>query len=594
MRSHGGAEYPVLIDFKKLKGKARTSAERRAGIPPTGSFRNFGTARRPLQNEFHPGFGTPAATEALLSKLVKRMSQDYKFKDGTPNRPGEDDNPRIPAGYTYLAQLAGHDMVLNSAALPLIDETKTNLRRRAFMLDTIYGEGPMANEAVFELPRPHRPSPGEPAIKEPNEVLRCRLRLGDTRRAAGEHPPKRGNCTFRDLPRAASEDQSDRPIKGGRPDVLIPDPRNDDNALVSQMTALFHLFHNAVVKTIRDDPNFANAVTAPAGASDFDDQRARCTYRVYERARRAVTAAYRNVLLNDLLPRLVRDEIWALYDKRKLEPLADDAGDSRLPLEFSHAASRLGHAMVRQSYQFGDAFRVEGIRDAVMTSSNGRYWNLPLSENWVIQWSKFFDIANQGKAQLSRRIRPSLNEILLLDSVIPNTYDNPAAADGQHAGLAFRDLKRGAAVRLQSVNAIAARMPKKVIGLSKLLSDKQHRKTTIKAWLEDGSAGFDAPELELLANQPPLFFYLLFEAAEETDGKSFGTLGSVIFADVFATNLGRTQHLIDEATDFVSGETTPDLMVKVFGKDRLPRSMPELVNFTAAVLRMKDVTPKFI
>jgi hypothetical protein len=594
MRSHGGAEHPILVDLKKSTGKARSTLGRGAALPPPDFFRNFGSVKHSVKRKFHPGYGSPRQTEALLCKLVKRMSEDYKFTDGTSNRPGEDDNPRIPAGYTYLAQLAGHDLVLNSAAVPSIDNAKTNLRRRAFMLDTIYGEGPMADEAAYELPKPHRPAPGEPVNREPNEILRCRLRLGDTRRAAGEHPPPRGTCTFRDLPRAASDDQSDRPMQGGRPDVLIPDPRNDDNAMLSQMTALFHLFHNAIVKTIRDDPNFANVAAPPAGADDFDDQPARRTYRVYERARRAATAAYRNVLRNDLLPRLVREEVWELYQKKNFKPLADDARDSRMPLEFSHAAARLGHAMVRQSYRFGDAFRVEGIRDAIMTSSNGRYWNLPLSENWAIQWSKFFDLGDGGTTQFSRRIRPSLNEILLLDSVISNAYIDPAAADDQHAGLALRDLKRGAAVKLQTIDAIVATLPKRAVALSTLLSDKAHRKARINAWLQAGSTAFAAKEIELLADQPPLWFYLLFEAAEESNGTSFGTLGSIIFADVFLAHLGRTRYLIDDARDFVSGETTPELLDKVFGKGRLPGSMPELVRFTAATLRMKDVTPRFI
>jgi hypothetical protein len=81
----------------------------------------------------------------------------------------------------------------------------------------------------------------------------------------------------------------------------------------------------------------------------------------------------------------------------------------------------------------------------------------------------------------------------------------------------------------------------------KLLRDDEFRVSELKDWL--GEKWFDEGEREALALNPPLIFYLLFEAARECDGKHFGTLGSVIVGDVFFNALNRTWDLVHDRGD---------------------------------------------
>jgi hypothetical protein len=68
------------------------------------------------------GLGNDAeATEKMLSRLVTRMRWGgYPWPATGTDAWTSDDNEALPAGYTYLAQLVAHDLVQNTAQLPLI------------------------------------------------------------------------------------------------------------------------------------------------------------------------------------------------------------------------------------------------------------------------------------------------------------------------------------------------------------------------------------------------------------------------------------------------------------------------------------------
>ena len=82
---------------------------------------------------------------------------------------------------------------------------------------------------------------------------------------------RRAGCPFRDIARTPAENVTgiDRSIAGHRvalTEALVADPRNDDHAIMSQLTALFALLHNGLVDIVRrGEP--ATGINANLGAA---------------------------------------------------------------------------------------------------------------------------------------------------------------------------------------------------------------------------------------------------------------------------------------------------------------------------------------
>ena len=97
----------------------------------------------------------------------------------------------------------------------------------------------------------------------------------------------------------------DRSIAGVRvalTEALVADPRNDDHAVMSQLTALFALLHNGLIDIIRrrEDNNGPNGQFGAA-------------YKRFLCAREALTAIYHNIIRNDLMRRVIHPAIYAAY-----------------------------------------------------------------------------------------------------------------------------------------------------------------------------------------------------------------------------------------------------------------------------------------
>jgi len=105
---------------------------------------------------------------------AKQVIPDFSF-DGDLWRAGCKENAVIPAGYTYLAQLMGHDLghTLAASAVPWtahhanesMPNARYNLMENPLTLETIYGKGPVgthglyhAHNCLFRLDKmPHKP-----------------------------------------------------------------------------------------------------------------------------------------------------------------------------------------------------------------------------------------------------------------------------------------------------------------------------------------------------------------------------------------------------------------------------------------------------
>lgn len=227
----------------------------------------------------------------------------------------------IPAGYTYLGQFVDHDITLDETKLnttgDVDPETVENIRTPGLDLDSVYGPGP---------------GEGLPGLGQIFENDGVRLRIGLTSPTLATEPGGPIDGGFpNDVPRNPTDKRA-----------IIGDKRNDENLAVAQTHLAFLKFHNAVVeKMAKDHPHLPNEA-------------------LFKAARTEVVLHYQSIVLTDFLPRVVQHEVLqdVLKNGRKFYT-DDDRGC--MPVEFSAAAYRMGHSMVRPSYEWNRVFNSSEI-----------------------------------------------------------------------------------------------------------------------------------------------------------------------------------------------------------------------------------------
>ncbi len=124
--------------------------------------------------------------------------------------------------------------------------------------------------------------------------------------------------------------------------TCVADPRNDDNLVLAQLVALFACVHNAIASQLSG--------LAPEA--------------VFGYAQAALQCIYHSIIEQDLLPRLLHPAVSGALCERW-----DNDDDCWLwrtdavPLEFTHGAFRIGHAMVRHEYKFTASTRAARDRN---------------------------------------------------------------------------------------------------------------------------------------------------------------------------------------------------------------------------------------
>lgn len=363
---------------------------------------------------------------------------------------GRDDNPNMPAGYTYFGQFVSHDITFDP--ISRLDRQEdpdflNNYRTPRFDLDSIYGRGPQDQPFMYV--------PGKPLFI-----------LG---KAAGSSR----NISEKDLPRNAFGH------------AMIGDPRNDVSVIISQLHLLFLQFHNKVVRALEDNKK---------GFKGND---------LFAEAQRIVTWHYQWVVIHDYLKRLVGEDI--LYQKIP-DPQSATKGKPTItfeyfnwedrvymPIEFSAAAYRFGHCIVRNAYDLN-----ERVKDVPLfgEKNNDLRGSRPLRRDWSIQWDHFLEFPDKAAPQYAHKITPKLSPAL---NQIP-------MARGHIKSVAEANLLRGASMGLPAGQTLARAMG-----------------------IEPAVAGND-----------PLWLYILKEAEKEADGTRLGTMGGHIVAEVllglFATD----------------------------------------------------------
>lgn len=420
-----------------------------------------------------------------------------------------EENFGIPAGYTYLGQFIDHDITFDPASSMQKrndPEALVDFRTPALDLDCLYGRGPEDQPYMYK-----------------DDGVSFLLGAPLTRAGASSKAA--------DLPRSTPQ-----PNDSGARRAIIGDKRNDENVIVSQLQGVFLRFHNAIAARL-DKPTFAQV-------------------------QRLVRWHYQWVVLYDFLPRIVNSKTY----KEVLRHLknvpehelvhgvqtkhvthAHDVGaegqspelkfyhwrnDPFMPIEFSAAAYRFGHSMVRPIYRLSQELKSGGLtgdgRRAIFAGVPGAGLNGfdGFPSEWALDWSLYFEIKNKlgapatgpDRVQPAYKIDPSLvNPLAFLPefSGLPVDNDgNLTPHPGQLPNLALRNLLRGKAMELPSGQDVAMAMGIKPLTNRELrvgkaafgdLDDNPSIQDLIDAAAKQG-------RVSSFERGAPLWFYVLAEA----------------------------------------------------------------------------------
>ena len=438
-----------------------------------------------------------AAAEALVvpfrfsrmgpSGFNRQLGEPNQRKIGQAMTAGGGGASQIPAGFTYLGQFVDHDLTFDKTNVMLGENVSpANLlqaRSPSLDLDSLYGAGP-----------------GDPESAKFYEADGLHLKMGKTVAADGI-PAKDGF----DLPRGAGS------TAAAKRKAIIPDPRNDENLAVAQTHLALIRFHNRVVDTLP-------ASVPPA-------QR-------FAVARKKVIKHYQWMLRTDYLPRIVAPAVVnnVFNQGRKAFEVGVPPIDvPTMPIEFSVAAFRLGHSMIRAAYNwnriFDDGFGSLELLFAFSATSGDLGGNQKLPSTWIADFRRLYDFTEAGRADLAVPVG-KFNRAMRIDTLLVDPLRTLPGLPGGEANLAFRNLARAKMVRLATGQQMATFLKSKGVQLTKLTN----------AQVRDGSNGADLGALTqaqrtALLQSTPLWFYILREA-ELNAGKLKG-VGARIVAETF-------------------------------------------------------------
>ena len=448
-----------------------------------------------------------------LRELGQAMTSDRDHRD--PKDGPDSEESGIPAAFTYFGQFIDHDLTFDPASSLQKQndpDALVDYRTPRFDLDNLYGRGPGEQPYLYQ-------GDGKSFV------------LGAPLTGASEV-----NAGARDLQRNAEAAAR----------ALIGDPRNDENVIVSQFQGLMHRFHNRVVA---DNPTWS-----------------------FEKIQRTVRFHYQWVLLHDFLPTIVDAGVLA-----SILPTASDgtcvvdadnlsyfkARDfAFMPLEFSAAAYRFGHSMVRPGYRLNDGVppAPDGSRHAddtllgIFRDPHGndlRGFKAPKSK-WAIDWRRLIDLTPMpygGPLDDPDEKNPDNRNRLQLAYKIDTSLVNPLGGLPPTIGpvmpsLAERNLVRGWRMRLPSGQDVARAMgvvplTDDQIVIGKAVDDAQPDDTKVKAGEFGAFAG------GIFADNCPLWTYCLAETVKsvrvvKTSGGDqslstyrLGPVGGTIVAETF-------------------------------------------------------------
>jgi hypothetical protein len=414
---------------------------------------------------------------------------------------------QIPAGFTYLGQFIDHDLTFDKTDVMLGDRISPTIllqaRSPSLDLDSLYGAGP-----------------DDPESAKFYEADGIHLKMGKTKAAEG----RAGDPGGRRIP---AMDRFDLPRGEGssaatKRQAVIPDPRNDENLAVAQTHLAFIRFHNRVVDRLP--------------ASVPDSQR-------FARARRIVTKHYQWMIRTDYLPRICAPGVVSnvFNNGRKAFEVGVPPTDvPTMPIEFSVAAFRLGHSMIREAYNWNRVFDGGAGTLTLLFIFSGHSGDLGgnqrLLSSWIADFRRLYDFGDANKPNL---VVPEakFNRAMRIDTRLAEALRFLPAFTGDDANLAFRNLVRARMVNLATGQQMATFLKNKGVTLTRL-TKPQIRGGSNGAELD----GLTQPQRDALLKDTPLWFYILRES-ELNAGRLKG-VGARIVAETFHRAIEGSQESI--------------------------------------------------
>ncbi len=473
-----------------------------------------------------------------ILKQLEKLSEDVTAKpeaDGPTHETkidGEENN-NIEAGYTYLGQFIDHDLTFDPASsLQRLNdpEALTDFRTPRFDLDSIYGRGPDDQPYMYDM----------------GQGKGRKFRLGGNIGV----PEGSSHLDTGAVDHLRVENDS------GPSRAIIGDKRNDENVIVAQIHTIFLRFHNRMAD---NHPGWS-----------------------FEEVQQAVRWHYQWVVLRDYLVKIVGKKlVWEI-----LPHLASVDGnihvntpklqfykwehDPYIPTEFSVAAFRFGHSMVRPVYRLNREFEnldadpiKEQDHQGKISAGIGRRMLFDMSKpkehlglngfdkiqkGWAIEWDLFFKMKSSGRDLTKGRTQPSYK----VDTSLVNPLANLPEMKGRtpnNRRLAFLNIMRGFSMRLPSGEDVARTMSiepleEKWLKIGKAESDESWNSAiNLGSYHVNGKPIFkidlktkDANGKPVLGGRTPLWIYILAEGAKnslEGVAHAMGPVGGRIIAETF-------------------------------------------------------------
>ena len=379
--------------------------------------------------------GTPLGA-AVIRKLARAMVEEG---GGTGD---------IPAGYTYLGQFIDHDLTMDRTTVMLGDDVRPidmlQGRSPRLDLDSLYGNGP-----------------GDAGSAKFYAADGLHLKTGTTiATGPGAHGAKAGH----DLPRVGTGAS-----KKAKRVALIADPRNDENLIVAQTHLAMIHFHNRVLDKL------------PASVPDA---------KRFTRTRKKVSLHYQWLIRHDYLPRIcssaVLDDVFT-NGRKLVEPGASPDSVPTMPVEFSVAAFRLGAQHGAADVQLEPGLPGTSGALEYMFQFSGLGGDLGaeirLITSWVADFRRMYDFGAGGHPALTpasnvnhaRRIDTRITDPL--GHLPPHVFggENSIPFDDLRRNLAFRNLTRGAMVKLASGQQMATKLKNLGVNVTPLTKAADHR-----------------------------------------------------------------------------------------------------------------------
>jgi hypothetical protein len=422
----------------------------------------------------------PQLTRTPSSHLEKGLAELGGAMVDDPEDPTGEGS--LPAGLTYFGQFIDHDLTLDLTPLdyahPFAEQTP-NYRTPFLDLDHVYAGGPDLSPFLYEM----KGAPG-------NE----RFLIGRTITKEGQ--TKLGSLN--DLPRNSNGI------------ALVGDARQDENLILAQLHVAFLKFHNFVMDQL--EANSLEAV-GPANGTRF------------EQARRIVIWTYQYIIYNDFLARLINAETFE--EIKASSDAGCDASVFSIPLEFSVAAFRFGHSIVRDIYPYNTAHDPATLLELIQQTGVGRGAMPALREEWVIDWTHFFYLRNRPHdgRKIDTTVAKTLHDLPLgtVELYKMSRPNHPGHVVPPKNKLPVRTLWRGVRVGLPSGQDVA-----------KVLVQPSDRLTPGQILAGRHSKIIRRHKFE---KDTPLWYYILKEAEALKQGSELGPVGSQLVGSVIVRAL---------------------------------------------------------